>query len=431
MGEIKIFTEIIFKLGSKLRNNLISKKYKELKDSELLEIEELENEQYLKLKELLNFANNNSRFYREKFEKEGLKIDEIKNLSDLYKIPILEKEELKNYNKEIQIKKPFKKLFFSETSGSTGEPLIFYRNAEWDAGHRAAIYRGYSWFDVNPWEKNGYLWGYNISKLKSIKIKFLDFLQNRERLFSYSPKSIQKFSKKIEKMNYIEGYSSAIYEISKEINKSNIKLNQSIKMIKGTSEKIYDKYQIEVEKAFGKRMISEYGAAEAGIIAFECPYGNMHITMENVIVEEINGEIVVTNLLSKSFPIIRYRLGDAIKLNKSINCKCGMKHYVIEDVLGRIGQLIIGLKETYPSLVLYYIFKNLASDEGIILNYQVVQKQKGVLIFNIEQQILEEQKQKLIKEIKKYFKSDIIFQIDDGVEIKSRDKKQRDFITYL
>lgn len=64
-----------------------------------------------------------------------------------------------------------------------------------------------------------------------------------------------------------------------------------------------------MEKAFGAKIISEYGAAESGLIAYECPEcGNMHINMENVIVEESEGEIVVTNLLSRSFPIIRYKL---------------------------------------------------------------------------------------------------------------------------
>jgi len=37
--------------------------------------------------------------------------------------------------------------------------------------------------------------------------------------------------------------------------------------------------------------------------------------MEGVIVEEIDLEIVVTNLQMQAFPIIRYQLGDYIKLD--------------------------------------------------------------------------------------------------------------------
>lgn len=426
-----MINKMIFKLGCRIRNDMISKKFKELKRTEKMSIEELEKIQLEKLKSLLEFASKNSTYYKKKFEEENFKVENIITLNDLPKVPLLEKNELKKYSKDIQIKKGFKKLFFSETSGSTGEPLVFYRNDEWDAGHRAAIYRGYSWYNVYPWERNGYLWGYNISKLKSLKVKLLDFLQNRTRIFSYSKKNIKKFAKTTLKMKYIEGYSSVIYEISKEINQKNLRVNKNIKMIKGTSEKIYESYQIEVEKAFGKKMISEYGAAEAGIIAFECPYGNMHITMENIIVEEIDGEIVVTNLLSKSFPIIRYKLGDSIILNKNIKCKCGMNHYVIQDVLGRVGQKVVGFNEIYPSLTFYYIFKNLAVDCKIILNYQVEQRVKGELKFYIEQKLDKREKEKLEKEIKKYFGNDIKFTVEDEVDIKSRDKKQKDFISYL
>lgn len=423
--------KLIFKIGVYIRNPIIFKKYNELKKSEKLSKEELEKLQLEKLKKIVIFAMENSEYYKKKFKLAKFDIKDLQNLDDLKKIPILEKEELKKFNSKIQIKKGFKKLFFSETSGSTGEPLIFYRDMEWDAGHRAAIFRGYSWYGVKPWDRNGYLWGYNISKIEAIKVKVLDFLQNRERLFSYSKININKFAEKTKKMDYIEGYSSAIYEISKEVNKYKIETNKNIKLIKGTSEKIYDNYQIEVKKAFGRKMISEYGAAEAGIIAFECPQGNMHIVMENVIVEEIDGEILVTNLLSKSFPIIRYKLGDAIKINKKLKCSCGMEHYLIEDILGRVGQKIVGFNENYPSLTLYYIFKNLAQQYGILLNYQVVQEKIGVLKINIEQKLSLNEKEKLKKEIEKYFKKDVNYILKEGIEIKSRDKKQKDFISYL
>ena len=48
-----------------------------------------------------------------------------------------------------------------------------------------------------------------------------------------------------------------------------ITVSNNIKMVKGTSEKIYESYQEEIQKAYGCRIISEYGATESGIIAFE------------------------------------------------------------------------------------------------------------------------------------------------------------------
>ncbi len=76
---------------------------------------------------------------------------------------------------------------------------------------------------------------------------------------------------------------------------------------------------------------------ETGIIAFECTEGNMHINLEGVYVEtDSNNEIIVTNFHSYSFPVIRYMLGDAVKLSDdNIRCKCGMAHPVIKEVSGR------------------------------------------------------------------------------------------------
>jgi phenylacetate-CoA ligase len=428
---IVLFNKIIYLLGTKLRNNHIFDSYSFLKKSEEWSIDELKSYQLKKCKELVTYAYNNSYFYKNKFDKNNIEPSDLKQLEDLSKFPIVTKNELLNQNDEIQIKVKSEKMFFSETSGSSGEPLVFYRNAKWDARHRAAIFRGYSWYNVHPWNKNGYFWGYNLSSKEKFKTKILDFLQNRFRIFSYDKDSIKSFAKKLSRADYLEGYSSMIYETAKIINQNNMNITTNLKMIKGTSEKIYDKYQEEVMTAFGKKMISEYGAAEAGIIAFECPEGNMHITMENVIVEEENSEIVITNLLSQSFPIIRYKLGDYIKVNKEKKCDCGMNHYIIEDVLGRVGNLIYGKNKKYPSLTLYYIFKNLALNHNLSLNYQAIQNKKSKLNINVEQEINNKEKNLLINEVEKYFDNDIDYIINTGINIKNIDGKQKDFISNI
>lgn len=426
-----LLKKLIYLLGVKIRNKKIFDSYKFLKETENWNRDKLKLYQFKECKKIINFAYNNSLFYKNKFDENNIKPSDFHNLNDLSKFPIVTKDELLKNNKDIQCKEKFNKLFFSETSGSSGEPLVFYRNAKWDARHRAAMFRGYSWYDIDPWDRNGYFWGYNIDSKEKLKTRILDFLQNRFRIFSYDKASIKKFAKNLYNADYLEGYSSMIYETAKIINQNEININANLKMIKGTAEKIYDKYQEKVQRAFGKKMISEYGAAEAGIIAFECPKGNMHITMENVIVEEEDNEIIITNLLSKSFPIIRYKLGDYIKINTEKQCSCGMKHYIIEDVLGRVGNLIYGKTNRYPSLTLYYIFKNLAINHDISLNYQAIQDKKGELIINLEQYINQTEKKLLINEIEKYFKNDLNYIINSNMNIKNKDKKQKDFISNI
>jgi len=418
--------KIIYKLGVLLWNKRIISHYNRLKKSEKLSVEELRNNQVEKINELIKWAYQNSSYYKKIFDLNEFKPEDFSSLDDLKKIPITTKKDLLSSSDEIQIRKKTGKLIYSETSGSTGQSLKFYRNKDWDASTRAAMFRGYSWYNVEPWEKNGYLWGYNTKS--TFKVKLLDFFQNRFRLFSYNRDAVIDFSKKLESAVFLEGYSSMIYETAKIINRENNFKKPNLKLVKGTSEKIFDYYHRETLKAFGKKIVSEYGAAETGLIAFECPNGNMHVTMENVIVEEVNNEIIVTNLWSYSFPIIRYKLGDYVSLKKE-SCSCGMQHDIIGEVTGRIGNIIFGIKDVYPSLVLYYIFKNLATKENLIIRYQAQQKEKGKLVFRIENDLSEIEIQKVLREARSYFNDDIYCEVITNVEPIRLKGKLKDFIS--
>ncbi|MDQ7918275.1 phenylacetate--CoA ligase family protein [Mesonia sp. MT50] len=421
----------IYKIGTKQRNPSLDSYYRFLEKTDFWSKEKLLDYQLKKCKSLLEFADKHSEFYRKVFKENKFEPSSFNSLDVLKKIPSISKRDLIENKSSIQSNFVFKKLIHSESSGTSGQALSFLKNEEWDSHNRAAMFRGYSWYEVKPWDKNGYLWGYNINPKKALKIKLLDKLQNRFRLFSYSDNDIKEFAVNLKGAKYLHGYSSMIYEIAKTINSLNLKVSHNLKMIKGTSEKVYDSYQPEVQKAFGLKIINEYGAAESGLIAFECPQGNMHIAMENVIVEEENGEILVTNLLSKSFPIIRYKLGDSIELEDSnFKCICGRSHPVIKNVLGRVGKMVIGKNSKYPSLSFYYVFKNLAMEHNVVLNYQAVQHKPGTIVLNIEQN-KPATKSFVEQELKKYFKDDVEFEINFGVSLHSKEGKLKDFITTI
>jgi len=422
--------KFVFKIGQHFRNPSLAGWFQFLKKSEKWSLQELEAYQLQKLKEIVQIAYQSSKYYKELFDKNGVAPEDINSLNDLVKLPIITKDELIKQNKDIHTHIHFKKTFQATTSGSTGESLKFVREEGADSFNRASIFRGYSWYNVKPWESNGYFWGFNFSKKEQLKIRLLDSLQNRFRLFNYKSNAIEVFVKKLKKASYLHGYSSMIYETARAINKYNFSKPSNLKMVKGTSEKIYDSYQKEIEKAYGLKIISEYGAAETGIIAFECKQGAMHINMEGVLVEEIDHEIVVTNLQMHSFPMIRYRLGDYIKLSDK-TCTCGLQHQIIKEVTGRIGGVVYGKNSNYPSLFFYYIFKNIVKKHQLSLTYQVVQNEKGKLIFLIEQELSQKQEVLLTKEIKSYFTDDIDFVIKDKQKITSNNKKLKSFISAI
>lgn len=420
----------IYLVGQNLRNPSLKYINRFLAQSQGYSLVQLESFQLKKLKELVAFAYQHSSYYRNAFEKANLKPSSIKSLADLQQLPLITKQELITYQSAIATNYSFKKLFRAKTSGTSGESLVFMRNEYADSFNRAVIQFNYGKYGIKPWDRNGYFWGFNSSLGHRLKTRFLDGLQNRFRVFSYSKKELYQFIKKLNQAKYIHGYSSAIYETAKAINANPSIKPRSLMMVKGTSEKIFDFYQPEIIQAFGTKMISEYGAAEAGIIAFECPHGNMHLNMEGVIVEEINNEIVVTNLHMLSFPILRYKLGDYIKLApRDSLCPCGKRHLILKEVMGRIGSAVYGKKQMYPSLYFYYIFKNLSENHQLDLDYQVLQQTKGNLTFKIASDLSPFQIKLLKTEIKAYFQEDMTYTIETKARFQISNGKKISFIS--
>ena len=137
-------------------------------------------------------------------------------------------------------------------------------------------------------------------------------------------------------------------------------------------------------------------------------------------------------MINKSFPVIRYKLGDYIKLNNlEHKCECGLNHPIIDDILGRVGKQVKGYKNIYPSLVFYNVFKNLSKKYKLKLNYQIIQVEIGKLNVNIEQELSLKGKSLIIFELNKYFKKDVEFLIFDQVQLHSKKGKLVDFISKI
>lgn len=424
------FSKLIFNAGAKKRNPNLFSYANELKKTDFFSREQYDEIKRNKLSKLFDFASKHSNYYQKTLPKYSEQDDVLNVLKDA---PILTKSDLIQNHDSIQCYDQFAKLFLAETSGSTGQPFKFKKDLKWDTLNRASIVRSYWWYKVQPWEKNGYFWGYNFDSSQVFKTQLLDGLQNRFRAFNFNKKDLAQFLEKLTSASFLHGYSSVIYEVAKIA----IELGYSpkdfpkLKMIKGTSEKIYNYYHVPVSEVFGSKIVSEYGAAETGIIAFECPEGNMHVNEENVIVEEIDGNAVVTNLNAFSMPVIRYKLGDSIVLNKTKKCPCGRNSQIIEEVVGRVGKTIQGKVDRYPSLTLYYIFKNISINKGVDIQYQGFQAQKGVLELRITRELSSEERKWISGEKKKYFKTDLDLIILENQQIHDKKGKLKDFITEL
>jgi phenylacetate-CoA ligase len=378
--------KMIYGAGCRMRGASVLAYLEELKESQWWSEEKHEAAQLAKLRALLAHAREHAPFYREHFEKHGFDCA-VDSLAGFKALPSLGKREIASHGDAIQNGGRGGRLVYSKTAGTTSVPFSFYRTSDWDAQHRAAIARGYSWYGVDPWMSSGYLWSIAPHVRLRLKNRFFDFLQNRfrQKRFDLSPETFEGFYRKLARAEYLAGYSSMLYEFARFVNERHPGEGfQGLRLVKGTSEKIFPHYQTEARTAFNQPIRGEYGAAEAGIIAFECPDGSLHVNEEHVIVEIENGEIVVTNLLSYSFPFIRYRLGDYAALKEGFSCSCGRKGPVIGDIMGRVGMNVYGSGgRVFPSIAVDQIIKSLVSLGGIVAQCQAVQRAEGRLDFYV------------------------------------------------
>jgi len=105
-------------------------------------------------------------------------------------------------------------------------------------------------------------------------------------------------------------------------------------------ENLYNDMMANFKSAFPDvKVVNQYWATE-GNIAVTCPHGNLHIDENTVVCEVINpdsngtGDLYITNLFSHKVPLIRYAIGDRIKLS-STKCSCGRNTKIIESIDGR------------------------------------------------------------------------------------------------
>jgi len=416
----------IFENAARIRNPSLWPSYDALKQTEWMSKEELETLQLKNCEKFLSYTKQYSDYYSRLFTKLGFDPKKIQDISEIIKIPEVKKETLIKHNEEIHANDSSLRSSIAETSGTSGAALSFKRDEKWDSLNRATMLRSYDWYDVKPWDKNGYLWGYNIAKSEALKVKTLDALQNRFRLFSYSTKEIEGFARKLTNASFLSGYSSMIYQVAKAINQNNLQI-PNLKMIKGTSEMILDIYHRECINAFGSKMVSEYGAAESGLIAFECPHGSMHVNIENLHIDtNEKGEAIVTNFASLSFPIIRYNLRDSIILDDRA-CDCGRAHPVLREIQGRKGTTVLGHLKEYPALTFYYVFKNLALEKNLLINYKAIQEQKGHVTIYIEGKTNRTFEHLIRTQLEKYFGEDLSFDIEYMIQFEPSRKKQQYF----
>lgn len=283
-----------------------------------------------KLYQIMNTAYNIP-LYRKKFEEVNLMPDDFRTVEDLPKFPSLSKEELREWMlSEIAAGKD-KHNFVNSTSGSSGIPLkVIY-------GIREKATANANWLYLLK------IHGYNplFDKTMAIKINAYttgkgrdSFIQKLGFYRRYVYSSLEDVSKLVKALNYhqpvlLYASKSTLVRMVLYANKKGIDLYKP-KLICSTSELLDDLSYKIITDYFGKILFQSYGAEEVSAFTYtNCDNPNKHYIMWNThtffvkdskgsVISEGIGNIYVTSLYQKKFPIINYDLKDDVEIFKEM-----------------------------------------------------------------------------------------------------------------
>lgn len=353
---------------------------KEIETMPREELKALQSERLVK--QIKNVYENNA-YYRKKMEEKGVTPEDIKGIEDLYKLPFLSKDDLREAYPYGLLSRPLSQCVrIQSTSGTTGKRVVaFYTQHDidlWEDCCARAIMAaggtnedvcqvcyGYGLFTGGPGLNGG-----------SHKVGCLTL-----------PMSSGNTERQLQFMTDLEAtiicctpsYAAYLAESAIEAG-----ITDKIKLKAGIfgAEAWTEEMRSDIEKKLGIKAYDIYGLTEISGpgVAFECSaQKGMHINEDHFIAEIIDpktgevlpygekGELVFTSITKEAFPMIRYRTKDICVLTEE-KCSCGRTHIRMAKPMGRSDDmLIIRGVNVFPSQI-----ETVLLNQGMSANYQII-----------------------------------------------------------
>lgn len=141
----------------------------------------------------------------------------------------------------------------------------------------------------------------------------------------------------------------------------------------------------DVAEAFACPVTTSYGSSEFLCLAFECHHGHLHLNSDWAILESVDEQgrqvkpgqtgftTLLTNLANHVQPLIRYDLGDIVKIGDQ-PCTCGSTLPLLE-VVGRSDEAMwLGPPGAKAVCVLPLAISSVLDDEVGLCDFQLVQE---------------------------------------------------------
>ena len=377
---------VTFPLTNHLMNRRrVMGKYRGLLRSDRFSADALQALQLTRLKHTLSRAHQNCPFHAERFREAGFDPQHLRSLDDIQQVPILTRDVVTAHRQELldlrfrgaidsaehskraaglpiplaRLRKH--RLVRNGSSGSTGAPTIFYEDGSSTAMNWAHELRLKHWFGIHPGASEArfarvpseYLPNTRVLRarwrlwhqliLPSMNLVDADYERALARLAAYRPR-------------VLFGITSALLGLVNYLERTNQQQAlHRVELIISWAAPLYQHERKCLQDFFHAPVTNIYGSREVGHVACLCPEGRLHVNEENYFVEieptkvvgtnggvesahNGPGEILVTPLFETPLPFIRYRIGDIGEWTTS-ECPCGRKQRVIENLLGRSGEV--------------------------------------------------------------------------------------------
>ncbi|WP_372722764.1 phenylacetate--CoA ligase family protein [Immundisolibacter sp.] len=360
-------------LHERLRGRETLRHYSDLKASEVWDAPRLEALRLRKLCRLLAHCQTQVPYYRALFAQAGIKDAAASGAQALREFPPLERDTIRSGGDALLAESGHPPRLRANTGGSSGSPLVFQTDLVKEARHNAHKLRARSWFGVLPGQRQVDFWGSPIELSKQSRLRvFKDrYFLNQVLLsaFNLTAQRLDGYVTFLAKYRprLVYGYPTVIYRVAQHVLERSAGLGRyRPRLVACTSEMLLEHQRETIRQVFDCPVANEYGSRDGGLIAHECPAGQLHIAAEHVWLEVDQpdadgvGDLLVTNLDGYGMPFVRYRLGDRGRLADA-PCRCGLPLPVLAELQGRANDMLVGADgRQIHSLAPIYVLREIA-----------------------------------------------------------------------
>lgn len=341
-----------------------------------LGIEEVLQRQKKNLEALLKHAYSNTAYYKNIFTQSDVSFNDLSDpVSVLGKIPVLTKKIIgENLDNLIAKNIPGSQLTKDSTGGSTGTPLVFYRDKECFLKRRAQELFFDKWIGYEIGDRVAFFVAARHHPKGSKKIKSIIRNYTSEHILGFDPNRtdrdyMEHFLVMLMdfKPDVIKCFPNSLYIFAHFLKEKGVN-NIRPRAVSCTGETLHD-YQRELFKeVFQCPVFEKYGSFEIGVAACECAeHSGLHMFLDGVYFEFLNsdnkpskpGEIsrlVVTDLFNYGFPMIRYQIGDVGSFSDEV-CKCGSPLPLLTKLYGRDRDILVAMNgDPKPGYLVVEVF---------------------------------------------------------------------------